>query len=249
MVHCHLGQSLGCLSFQHGEEALSVVKRTGGAKPTPQLGTALPLKSCVIKAERAFCFPAFISLWQSLRWNPVVKFQWYKEVSGKMPCFLSRQCSSCCTRNVPLPKLTPVNLILIFLRQGKKKSLPIPPISMDHFFYMALKGLGTESLRDHGSLNWAEDVPSPPLQGESYFFSAIMDGATRMCAVSARIQDCTGIEHLLPKTCRVQHPRGAWEFGYTIKKQEDLIYICSLNLTWTSAAFQHLIFFTSDNRK
>lgn len=65
----------------------------------------------------------------------------------------------------------------------------------------------------------------------------------------ADIQSYIWIEHLLPKTCKVQHPRGAREFGYTIKKQEDLIYICSLNLTWISAAFQHLIFFNSENRK
>lgn len=88
---------------------------------------SITYKSHVIKAERVFCFPAFISLWQSPTWNPVVKFQWNKEVSGgKMPCFLSRQCSSCCTRNVPLLKLTPVNLILLILRQRKNLSLSLP---------------------------------------------------------------------------------------------------------------------------
>lgn len=132
---------------------------------------------------------------------------------------------------------------------GKKKSLPIPPIHTGLFFYVAPKGLGTESFTDHGSLNWAEDVPAPPLQGGSYFCSASMDGATRMHAVPAGIQNHIWKQHLLPKTCGVQHPRGACEFGYTIKKQEDLICICSLNLTWISAAFQHLVFFTSDNRK
>lgn len=203
---------------------------------------ALPVKAMWSKQKVFFCFPAFMSLWQSPTRKPVVKFQWNKEVSGgKTPSFLSRQCSSCCTRNVPLPKLTPVNLILLFLRQ-RKKSLSIPSVCMYHFFYMAPKGLGTESLTDHGSLNWAEDVPAPPPQEECYFCSAIMDGATRMRAMPARIQNYTWIEHLLPKTCRVHHPRGACEFGYTIKKQEDLICICSLNLTWISAAFQHLFF-------
>lgn len=76
-----------------------------------------------------------------------------------------------------------------------------------------------------------------------------MDGATRMRAMPAGIQNYRWIEHLPPKTWGVQHPRRASEFGYTIKKQEDLIYICSLNLSWISVAFQHLFFFTSDNRK
>lgn len=150
-----------------------------------------------------------------------------EDSSGKISCFLTGQCSSCCTKNVPLPKLAPVNLIVIS-KVGKKIS---PNSSHLHgpFFYMGPKGLGTESLADHGSLNWAEDVPAPSLQGESYFCSAIMDGATRMCAMPAGIQKYIWIEHLLPKTCRVQHPRGACEFGYTIKKlfSESHLNFCS----------------------
>lgn len=68
---------------------------------------------------------------------------------------------------VPFSMLTPVNLILLFLR-GAGIS-PYPSHLHRPFSYIATKAKGLGIIKTHGSLSCAEDVPAPPLEGESYF--------------------------------------------------------------------------------
>lgn len=92
-----------------------------------------------------------------------------------------------------------------------------------------MKDEGQSHSQAHGSLSWAEDVPAPSLERKSYFRWAIFDGSTRTHAIPAAIQNYIWKEHILRRISGIQQPRGMCEFGYIIKKQKDLICICSPN--------------------
>lgn len=92
-------------------------------------------------------------------------------------------------------------------------------------------------------------MPAPPLEGESYFWSAIIDDANRIHAIPAVIQNYIWKEHILPQISGVQQPRGACEFGCIIKKEEDLICTYSPNPRLNFCSSPASEFFTSDSRK
>lgn len=153
---------------------------------------------------------------------------------------LHKECSSSC--------VSPSEFDFVTWKVGGKMSSH-PSHLHKPFSYIAATGLGTETLGTRGPLTCAEDVPAAPLEGESYFWSAIIDGATTIHVIPAVIQSYIWKEHIVPKISGVQQPRGACEFGCIIKQQEDLIRICSLNhhLNFCSSPVSE--FFTSDNRK
>lgn len=103
-----------------------------------------------------FSFLACMSSSQSSWWKSMICFQRYTEVhSGKISCFLSRWCASCCTRNAPLPNSSEFDFIISKVR----KKISSHPHRL--FSYIRAEALGTESLTGSWTtkLGWGHASP------------------------------------------------------------------------------------------